>query len=299
MMKYLLKKEYKIIPLKKEIYSILKKFYKPRKNIHQHLYFTGIFKIKVNNDKSFKIKHYGFEVENEVFWNGIYGGWEKYSLQLWSELCEKSETIFDIGANTGIYALLAKTINPNAKIHAFEPVERVFNKLEYNNQINKYNIKSIKKAVSNFDGKATIYDKKTDHTYSVTVNKDTSDDPENSIPVEIETIKLDSYIKQNNISKIDLLKIDVETHEVEVLEGFKEHINIFEPSILIEILNEKVAKGIQNIISGIDYVFFNIDENNGVRQVTKLEKSDYYNFLICKPEVARRLNTLKKFVSMS
>ena len=294
MIKKYLKKVYKKIPFKKEFYQVFRKYFKPSKNLYQHLHFIGVFNIKIEGKKSFKMKHYGYQIENEVFWKGIYGGWEKVSLQLWAELCKRSDTIFDIGANTGIYALLARTINPKASIYAIEPVDRVFKRLEYNKQINTYDIKCIKKAFSNFDGKATIFDKKTDHTYSVTVNKDTSNDPENSIPVEIETIRLDSIIKTNNISNIDLLKIDVETHEVEVLEGFKEHIKIFEPTFLIEILNEEVASGIQKIISDIDYVFYNIDENSGIRKVPNLSKSDYYNFLICKPEVAKKLKILNE-----
>jgi len=292
-MKKYVRKIYKKLPFKKEFYLIFRKIFRPTKNIYQHLHFTGKFCVDVGNGKNFKMMHYGHQIENEVFWNGIFNGWEKVSLQIWSELCIHSKIIFDIGANTGIYALLAKTINPSSKIYAFEPVERVFNRLEYNNHINKYNIECVKKALSNFDGKATIYDKESDHIYSVTVNKDISLDPENSIPVEIDTIKLDSFIKKNSILKIDLLKIDVETHEIEVLEGFKEYIKLFEPTILIEILNDEVAEGIQNIISDIDYVFYNIDENSGIKKVSKLSKSDYYNFLICKPEVAQKLIILK------
>lgn len=292
-MRTTLKSIYKFIPLKKELYSLIKKIYKPKKNLYQHLHFTGNIIVKVDDLKSFRIRHHGYEVENEIFWNGIYGGWEKHSLRIWKELCATAETIFDIGANTGVYALLAQTVKPNSNVYAFEPVERVFKKLEYNVNLNGFDIKCIKKAVSNFDGKATIYDSDSEHIYSVTVNKNTNPQSEKPVPVEIETIKLDSFIKQEGITSIDLMKIDVETHEVEVLEGFREYIHTFQPSMLIEVLNEEVASGIQELIDGIDYVFFNIDENTGIRMVPKLSKSDYYNFLICKRDIAEKLNSLK------
>ena len=35
------------------------------------------------------------------------------------------------------------------------------------------------------------------------------------------TLKLDDFIFQNKIRKLDLIKIDVEMHEPEVIEGFK------------------------------------------------------------------------------
>jgi len=292
----ILKIIYKIIPFKKEIYSMIKGIYTPSKSIYQHLHFEGVFKVQVSMKSNFKIRHYGYQVENEIFWNGIYNGWERHSLQLWAELCKRSKIIFDIGANTGVYALMAKSLNPASRVFAIEPVERVFKKLEENVHLNSYDITCVRKAASNFDGTATIYDKNTEHTYSVTVNMDISNNPLDSIPTTIETIKLDTIIHNHSLLQIDLLKIDVETHEVEVLEGFKGHLEKFRPNMLIEILNDQVAKGIEEIISDMDYVFFNIDEDSGLRQVMSLTKSDYYNFLICRPELIDEIEILKLIV---
>lgn len=297
-MKRLFKLIFDLIPFKKYLFLLVKKIRVPSHNLYQHLYFVDNIDVKVDETKNFKIRHYGFQVENEIFWNGIFNGWEKVSLSIWAELCENSNTIFDIGANTGVYALLAKTINPNANIFAFEPVERVYEKLITNNRLNGYNINCIKKAISNYNGEATIYDKNTEHIYSVTVNTDTSFNKENSIPTKIETIRLDSFIKSTQISKIDLLKVDVETHEVEALEGFGKYLKKYEPTFIIEILNDKIAKGIQELISDIDYSYYVIDENSGVKKVSQLRKSDYYNFLICKPQIAQNLETIKRFTTL-
>ena len=297
-MKKLIKVIYRILPFKKHLFLLIKQFGIPSHNIYQHLHFVDNIGVKVDDAKSFKIRHYGFQVENEIFWNGIFNGWEKVSLSIWAELCENSNLIFDIGANTGVYALLAKTINPSAKVFAFEPVERVYDKLIANNNLNEYDVNCFKKAISNFDGEATIYDKNTEHTYSVTVNADTSTDKENSIPTTIKTIRLDTFIKSAELSKIDLLKVDVETHEVEALEGFGRYLKKFEPTFIIEILNDEIAKGIEGLISEIDYAYYVIDENSGTKKVNQLRKSDYYNFLICKPEIADSLKTIKRFTTM-
>ena len=47
---------------------------------------------------------------------------------------------------------------------------------------------------------------------------------EGNISVNIDT--LDNYIKNNNISHIDMLKIDVETFEKNVLDGAKDSLNM-------------------------------------------------------------------------
>ena len=48
-----------------------------------------------------------------------------------------SDVIFDIGANTGIFALVSGAANPKARIFAFEPVSRVFEKLKGNVALNE------------------------------------------------------------------------------------------------------------------------------------------------------------------
>ena len=235
--------------------------------------------------------HYGFQIENEIFWSGITGGWEKDSLKIWIELCKRSSVIFDIGANTGIYALIAKCINKTNTVYAFEPVERVFEKLSFNNKINHYDIKCLPLAASNFTGSAQIYDTDTEHIYSVTVNKDLSHSKIPTHEVTIQTITLDDLIKKENIAKIDLIKLDVETHEAEVLEGYKQHFAKHKPTILIEILNDTVAQRIESILEecNLKYLYYNINEKGSIRKVDKLSRSDYFNFLLCDAETSKQI----------
>jgi FkbM family methyltransferase len=204
-------------------------------------------------------------------------------------LCRQSDYIFDVGSNTGIYALVAKAARPDAHVFAFEPVERVYKKLRQNIDINGFYIHSYQTAISNATGTAHIYDTNTEHTLSVAVNKDVNVTSDKTFKVEIETITLDDFIDSNKLPKVDLLKLDVETHEVEALEGFKKYLHAYKPDMLIEILDDKVAKGIGEIINGLGYRYFNIDENKGIKEVSELGKSDYYNFLICSEATADKI----------
>ena len=238
--------------------------------------------------------HYGYYIENEIFWKGLYEGWEKTSLQIWTKLAEDADVIFDVGANTGIFSLIAKAVNPASDVYAFEPVDRVFEKLEKNNTINNYNIKCEKLAASNFTGEATIYDSSAEHTYSVTVNKNLYVENKNIIERKIQVKRLDEYIEEKAIKNIDLIKIDVETHEPEVLEGLGVLLEKYQPSMLIEILNDDIATTVQELIKNIDYLYFNIDEINNPKQVQSLTKSDFHNFLLCNKEKAEYLGLLKK-----
>lgn len=288
--KKIFKAIYNAIPIKKQIFhaylSVLPS--PPPEYILKHLHFKGKFKVQVE-DQFFYMYHYGFQIENEIFWKGIKGGFEKVSVQTWIRLCKDSNYVLDIGANTGLYALIAKTVNPMAKIYAFEPVKRVFDKLMYNCSLNKFDINCENIAISNFDGTAVIYDTPSEHIYSVTINKNLNPPNQVVIPTEVCTKKLSSFIEKENLQSIDLMKVDVEHHEAEVLEGMEGYLHKFHPSMLIEIVDEEVAKRIENFLKGMDYLFFDINEQDSPKIVKALTKSSKYNYLICNQIVAKRL----------
>lgn len=288
-MKQLIKSLYYAIPFKKQLFTFLKTTIKPRESIYKHLTFKGPFKVDVGNKKSFMLNHYGYMIENEIFWSGLKNGWEKESIGLWLKLCERSVYILDLGANTGVFSLIAKAVNPASKVYAFEPVQRVFEKLKQNVALNSYDVVCVDKAVSNFAGKAFIYDTNAEHILSVTVNYNYLPPTVKVQEVEIETITLNNYLKENNIPKVDLMKIDVETHEPEVLEGFSDYLNKYRPAMLIEILNNEIGAKVEKLIEGMGYLYFNIDENKGVHQTEHIIKSDYYNYLLCNEKTAREL----------
>jgi FkbM family methyltransferase len=291
-MKELLKKVYNIIPLKKQIFSGVKMFYTPSESVFKHLHFHGVIDIKVDKTKKFKMNHFGFQIENEIFWKGLDNGWEKNSVRLWINLAKNSKTIFDIGANTGIFALIAKAVQPEAKVYAFEPIKRVQKLLQENIDLNKYDIRSYPLAISNDNGKAFVFDDPaSENLYSVTVNGYMNiEDTVGMVKTEIDIITLDSFIEENQIAGIDLMKVDVETHEGEVMEGFMKHLPKFKPTFLIEILRNEVGEKVQNCLTGLGYLYFNIDENGDVVLVDKITRRGHnYNYLLCSPEVAKQL----------
>jgi FkbM family methyltransferase len=289
-MKKFLKKLYALIPFKQQAYSAVKKIWVPPAAIYQHLYFNGVIDVKMGNGQSFKMVHYGHQVENDIFWKGLFNGWEKYSLRVWAKLAEEANVIFDIGANTGIYSMIAKAKNKTAAVHAFEPFEAVCKKLQHNADINGFAVACNCKAVSNYSGDAVIYSENENFAYSVTVNQNLWVKNSEPFKINIQTTTLKDYIEQNNIQSIDLIKIDVETHEPEVMEGFAPYFLQFKPILLIEILSDEIANKLAVYFDPAHFSFYNIDDLAGIKKVSKLSKSDYYNFLIVPEEKAAIFN---------
>ncbi len=280
---------YNSIPFKAEIFNVVKKVWSPPHSIYKHLHFKGIINIKVDDSSAFKMHHYGFELENEVFWKGLENGWENVSVGIWKKLIRDAKVVFDVGANTGIYALITKAMNPQARVYAFEPLPWIFQKMNKNFMLNNFDVTPYDYALSDYSGTAKVFlEEDGTHVYSVTVNKNMLQHNK-GVEREIKTITIADIIEQNKLDNIDVLKIDVETHEAEVLRGMGKYLDIMRPAMLIEILNDEVGEAVQDLLKDKGYLYFNIDELGGVRQVSSITKSDYYNYLVCSETIARKL----------
>lgn len=281
---------WRIYPFKLQMAKIIKKNKSIFMRLYQDLRYKGVMEVKINNS-SFKMYNPSYTtIENEIFWNGIDKGWEKVSIGLWKKIAKESKTILDIGANTGIYSLIASAINPQAEIFSFEPVKRTSELFKKNIELNSnFNIKLTEKAVSNINGRATFYDVKSKSQYSASLNKKMLIDCIDQISYDVDVVKLDTLDFLFN-KKIDLIKLDVEMHEPEAILGMIDIIKRDKPTILIEILNDELAVNIENQINDLNYLYFSIDEINPPKREFKLKKSGCYNYLICTKEIALKLS---------
>ncbi len=290
-MKATLKKIYKALPFKKQMFDTLKLVWTPPKTITQHLYFDGFFDVEMDGKDTFRFLAHRTQIDNELYWYGLYGGWEKYSQKLWVRLCRDAEVIVDIGANDGMYSLAARAVNKKAKIIAAEPLDFVLERLKKNFEANGADdIALLEIAFSNYNGEAEMFvPVDADYIRSATVNTNLLDRPPEAIRTEsIEVVRFDKYFAESGLERLDLVKMDVESHEPEVLEGFGDLLEKFKPAILAEVSYDRVPGLLNEILKSFGYLYFNIDENKGMTLQKELTLSDSDNFLICQPEFAHK-----------
>ncbi len=163
-------------------------------------------------------------------------------------------------------------------------------KLKKNVTLNGFTVECVKKALSDKTGKAIIYEIDAELINAATLNEKTGTAGQLHKQTEIDTITLDDFIEEKKIKKIDLMKIDVETHEPQVMKGFEKYLPVLKPTFLIEILTDEIGEKLEPFFAPLGYLFFNIDDKNDkIRKVEKLTHSDHFNFLICLPETANKL----------
>jgi len=85
-----------------------------------------------------------------------------------------------------------------------------------------------------------------------------------TITSDYSVITIDEMVKNNNIKKIDWMKIDVEGAEVNVINGGLNSIAKFMPNMIIEchtFLNQNFMSEIKQILSQFNYSFEEVARN--------------------------------------
>lgn len=80
-LKKMQKSLYPLLPFKKLLFTSLNNVWTPTVGINQHRYFNDTI-IVAGSNESFKMLHYGHELENEFTWKELYNGWEIYSMRV-------------------------------------------------------------------------------------------------------------------------------------------------------------------------------------------------------------------------
>ena len=134
----------------------------------------------------------------------------------------KNPILFDIGANNGQTVNKFKSVFPTSEIYSFEPSKLCFEILRENHK-NTNNLVINNKAVGSVKGSLEFNEYSWSSLNSLLKRSFAKSEIIDNYLVDVITV--DDYCKDNNISKINLLKTDTEGYELEVLKGASQMMN--------------------------------------------------------------------------
>jgi FkbM family methyltransferase len=286
----ILKSIYAALPLKRPVFNVVRKVVKLPFRVYQHLWFRGTFSVETGRGSRFQMVSHGHQLETMVFWGGLVGSWEHATMDLWTKACVGAHCVLDVGANTGLFALAAKAISPTARVHCFEPIPRVRERLDMNVGLNGMDIHVHGVAASDRKGTAQLHHDISDHGYLASLEHEPTSYEAGSFAVPTE--RIDDILRTEGVASVDLVKIDVERHEPAVLRGMGRYLDD-RPTLFVEVLSASVAQAVEAAVQGRGYLYFRIDEAHGIEQlphiIYELRPGHGFNYLICTAAEAKRL----------
>ena len=208
-------------------------------------------------------------------------------------VCKRDMCVLDIGANIGYYVLMeSKLIGSGGRIFAVEPSAENYRLLERNLKLNNidHQVELNQVAVSSETGTKTFYLSNMSNLNTFHVDHVSNEQLQDYHAVDVSTTTVrDIY---NRCGRFDLIRMDVEGHEVEILSNaldliaenlvrpiviFETHLSRYGPtSKFQQILQDYVHLGYKfRFVSSSSLSGSNELEKRGYRKLTEIKTDEY------------------------
>jgi FkbM family methyltransferase len=170
------------------------------------------------------------------------GDWFETEMEFWRTQLQPGMTAIDVGANVGVYTFsAAQRVGAGGRVLAVEPFSSCVRCLQETRRINQLDWVTVcAGAASDRLGTARLALHSSSELNEVVREESASEALPESPPQsnkqfeEITCYRLDDLIEQENLQRLDWLKIDAEGHEMQVLAGSDRLLDQFSPAILYE-----------------------------------------------------------------
>lgn len=226
----------------------------------KHLPRSGPVRARLPNGCTLNLRSQGDDgIANQVFWRGWTAD-EPEALPLFFALARRASVIFDVGAHVGIYSLVASLANPAARVYAFEPLKQTRDRLLTNlAQNSAAHVEVSPFALGDAIEEATLYCAHRGIPMSSSLSREfmsrTVATPLIAEAVAVTTI--DEFCSWREISKIDLIKLDIEGLEPQALRGMSRLLEHTRPDIFCEVLyNSGTDAALASLLGPLGYRIF-------------------------------------------
>jgi len=210
------------------------------------------------------------------------GVYERYGSELFRSEIKTGMTVIDIGANLGHYAAIASRLTgEQGLVVAFEPEPNFFKLLSKNISRNDMkNVACFELAIAEKNGLVNLHisnENKGNNSIIYSGESETF--------VQVKTTTLDDFLVSQKITKVDIIKMDIEGAEILALEGMKNTLIKHQPLLFLEFSPYSILKTNRNpidFLSTLHEIGYSIFEINKTRQ--RLDKlTNFQKFIESMP----------------
>ena len=189
--------------------------------------------------------------------------------------------VADAGANEGLYSLFAaQRVGNGGRVFAFEPSVRECERLKLNIQRNSLrNVTVHPVALGEAGGAAVLHVAADDHSGQNTLGGFAYSDVSLLHDEQVAVRTLDEVLAKSRVTRLDLLKMDVEGSETRLLRGAADTIRKYQPILLFEASDEALGKQASSreellrLIQSFDYLLYAFDPDTGLPKLAERDES--------------------------
>ncbi len=224
-------------------------------------------------------------MQRRIFWMGYYS---TDIVVLLKKVLKPSMVVIDVGANIGEITLVAaQRVGETGKVIAVEPVNVIADRLAEHVRINDLSqVTIVREALGNTErGLVPIY---------MSCGQDVSDEhqglaslygeSEGQEPIEyVNVTSLDKTAVSLNLSRVDLIKIDIEGGELACLQSAENVLRRFRPMLIVEVQEFSAYQAGWNVkelfdyLRGFGYEFFTIAPKGRLHALDFNSLADFQN----------------------
>ena len=172
----------------------------------------------------------------------------------------RESIIFDLGANAGVYTLLAASRATAGHVYSFEPLERNLEFLRRHIELNRFtNCTVIPAAVHSSSGWAQLAEGPTPEMAALATGGS----------FRVKTVALDELRQSATLPAPDLIKMDIEGNELEALHGATRLLEIDRPVIYVAAHSSNLQRDCAEFLRNLGYSVALVPGSNRLELVAR------------------------------
>ncbi len=210
--------------------------------------------------------HLDNDLSRTLFASGCY---EPNEFALLDQVLEPGMVFLDGGANEGVYSVFAAArVGPRGQVIAVEPSAREIERLKANIEINHAaNIVIIDAALAERCASVKLILAEAEHSGQNTLGGFIYQGV-NAIDVRcVRAVTIDDLARTHRLSRLDVLKLDLEGAEFRALIGARNTLTEFRPLLLVEVSDAALARqagscaALCDLLKHADYILLTFDDS--------------------------------------